>query len=135
MKYKYLDHTADASFIAYGKTLEECFANCAEAMYGIIVDVKKVKPKHKIEFEIKAKRTISLLYDFLSEFLYHIDKDGFLLSKIETIEIKGNKIKCVALGDNFRNYDMTGTIKSVTYNDMYVRETEKGWEARVVVDL
>ena len=38
MDYEYLDHTADAKFIAYGQTLEEAFVNCAKATFGIIID-------------------------------------------------------------------------------------------------
>src|SRR3989338_1598710 len=89
--YIYLEHTADACFKAYGKTLEEAFSNAALATFNIIVDTKKVKPKQKTEIKVKSKRIMALLYDFLDELLYRMDKDRFILSKVESIKIKETK--------------------------------------------
>src|SRR3989338_11286892 len=89
--YIYLEHTADACFKAYGKSLEEAFSNSAIATFNIIVDTKKVKPKQKIEIKIKSKRIMSLLYDFLDELLFRMDRDRFVLSKVERINIKETK--------------------------------------------
>jgi len=38
MKYKYLEHTADIKFQAFGKSLEEAFSNSAYAMINIICE-------------------------------------------------------------------------------------------------
>ena len=51
-QYEYLEHTAEAKFAAYGKTIEEAFSNAAIAMENIIVETEKIKPK------IKKKITI-----------------------------------------------------------------------------
>src|SRR3989338_9754431 len=113
--YIYLEHTADACFKAYGKTLEEAFSNSAIATFNIIVNTKKVKSKQKIEIKVKSKRLISLLYDFLDELLFRMDKDRFVLSKIENIKIKetktGFELTSVLSGDNAKNYDVTAEIK------------------------
>lgn len=135
MKYKYLDHTADAAWIAYGKSLEEVFINSAEALFNIIVNTKEVKPKKKIEIEIESNRLLALMYDFIDQLLFYLDTEGFALAKVESMKIDGNHLKCTISGDHISNYDFTGDIKSVTYNDMYIKRTEQGWEARVVVDL
>ena len=49
------------------------------------------------------------------------EKDGFTLS-------------CIAYGDNFEAYNMRGNIKSITYNDMFIKEGEKV-VLQVVVDI
>jgi len=138
-KYIYLEHTADACFKAYGKTLEEAFSNSAIATFNIIVNTKKVKSKQKIEIKVKSKRLISLLYDFLDELLFRMDKDRFVLSKIENIKIKetktGFELTSVLSGDNAKNYDVTAEIKSVTYNDMHITQEKGVYEIQVVVDL
>ncbi len=137
--YIYLEHTADACFKAYGKNLEEAFSNSALATFNIIVETKKVKPKQKIEIKIKSKRILSLLYDFLDELLFRMDKDRFVLSKIKRIKIKETKVgfelNSIILGDNARNYDVTAEIKSVTYNDMHIIKDKGIYEIQVVVDL
>ena len=38
-KYKFLEHTADIKFQAFGKSLEEVFSNCAYAMFNSICSV------------------------------------------------------------------------------------------------
>ena len=43
MKYKFLEHKADAKFQAFGKSLEEAFSNAALAMTSIMTDPKKIK--------------------------------------------------------------------------------------------
>ena len=42
MKHKFLPHTADVKFRAYGKSLEEAFSNAALALTEVIADPKKV---------------------------------------------------------------------------------------------
>ena len=43
-QYEYLEHTAEAKFAAYGKTMEEAFSHAAVAMENIIVETEKIKP-------------------------------------------------------------------------------------------
>ena len=45
MKFKYLEHTADCKFQAFGKTLEEAFTNSALAMSNVMHPPEKIKPK------------------------------------------------------------------------------------------
>ena len=48
MKFKFLSHTADIKFQAFGENLEECFKNAALALTNIICK-QKIKPiKNKI---------------------------------------------------------------------------------------
>ena len=138
-KFEFLEHTADAKFRAYGKTLEIVFINSAIAMYSIITDTGMIKPNIKKKFKLKAKKKESLLYDFLDEFIYFLDVDGFLLSKIEKLTLKSRGkdflLECVALGDNYQNYEVTGNIKAMTYNDMFIKKEKDNFVIQAVVDL
>ena len=51
-KYKFLEHTADAKFQAFGATLEEAFSNAALAMFSVMTEPEKIKPK--LEREIST---------------------------------------------------------------------------------
>ena len=138
-KYEYLPHTADAEFLAYGKTIEEAFSNAAEATFGILIDPSQIKSEIKKEFTIEAKRIHSLLYDFLEEILIFLDTDGWLLNKVDKIKIEkieeGYKLECICHGDSYKNYEVSGNLKSVTYNNMEIKETPEGWSLRVVIDI
>jgi len=143
MKYKFLEHTADAKFQAFGKTLEEAFSNAALAMFSIMIEPSKVKNKIKKEFEVTGKDKKSLLYKFLEEILFLLDTEGFVLNKVEKLEISENKLKAVLAGDNIKSYKLSGDVKAVTYNDMEIKEPsleknvreENQFMVQVVVDL
>ncbi len=41
-KFEYLEHTADVYIRAYGKTMEEAYANSALAMFEVMTDTDKI---------------------------------------------------------------------------------------------
>ncbi len=138
MEFEYLEHTADAKFKAYGDSLEKAFVNAGKATFGLLLDCDKVKPVIEKKIEVKGKKIESLLYDYLEELLFLLDVDGFLLSKIEDLTIvedDGFVLTCTAHGDYFKNYEISGNVKSVTYNDMEVKKTDEGYILTVVLDL
>ena len=135
MKYKFLKHTADAKFQAYGKTIEESFANAALAMFSVMTDIKRIKPKIKKELHIKGIDQKQLLYNFLEEFLFLMDAEFLLLSKIEKIEIKDNELNAVAFFDKADKYETHGDVKAVTYQQMEIKKEKDKFIVQVVVDV
>ncbi len=136
MKYKYLPHTADAKFVAYGNDIDEVFSNSAIAMFNILGKTSDVKAKKNFEIKLKAKNYERLLYDFLEELLFFIETENFFLSNVKNLKIDENfRLHCTVEGDDLSNYDVEGHIKAVTYSDMEIRKANKGYEAVVVVDI
>ena len=60
MKYKFLPHTADLKFRAYGKTIEEAFINAGYAIKSII-SKKKVKQFIKKSIKIQGNDIENLM--------------------------------------------------------------------------
>ena len=137
-KYKFLEHTADAKFQAYGNNMGEAFSNAALAMFSVITDTKKIKKKIKKEIKVKGTDLKSLLYNFLEELLFLLDTNSFLLNKIEKISIKKMEgkysLNATIAGDKADNYETSGDIKAVTYNEMEIKENDKVM-VQVVLDL
>jgi SHS2 domain-containing protein len=136
-KYKFLEHTADAKFQAYGKTLEEAFSNAALAMFSIMTDTSKVAKRTKKTVAVKGDDLKSLIVKFLSEFLFLLDAENFLLNSVDELKIKksgsGYELKAAAYGDDAGKYETKGDIKAVTYNDIKVEE--KPFMVQIVVDI
>ena len=65
MKFKFLEHTADVKFRAFGKDIEEMFENSALALKETIAPKIKVKNKIKKRFKIEGKDNEAFLYNFL----------------------------------------------------------------------
>ncbi|MBT3416444.1 archease [Candidatus Woesearchaeota archaeon] len=136
MKFEYLSHTADAKFRAFGKDIDEAFVNSALAMFNILGDTTDVKITKKIKIELKEKNYESLLYSFLEELLFLLETENLFLSNINNLKInKDFSLNCIVEGDDLQKYDLKGDIKAVTYSDMEIKKTNKGYEIVVVVDI
>jgi len=138
--YKFLPHTADAKFQAYGKNLDEAFKNAAYAMTDVITDIRKIKAKVRKKISVKSEDEKALLYDFLERFLFLLDTKRFLLAKINKIKIektaKGFRLNAEVSGDNKpENYQIKTAIKAVTYQEMLVKKGKSKVTVQVVVDI
>lgn len=134
MKFKFLEHTADIKFQAFGKTMEEAFKNSALAMTNSMFD-GKVKKKITKTIKVTGKDNERLLYEFLEEFLVLLDSENFLLSEIKKIKIKDNKLEAEIIGDNALDYEVHIVVKAITYNEMFVRSEKNKWVTQVVLDV
>ncbi len=134
-RFVFLKHTADVKFQAFGKKIEKAFENSAFALKETITKKLKIKDKIKKKFIVEGKDNESLLYGFLEEFLYFMDAENFLFSKIKSLKIEKGKLTAEILGDKASNYKFTNDVKAVTYNQMFVRRTSDGWVCQVVLDV
>lgn len=136
IKYKFLSHTADAKFQAFGRTIEEAFENSALALKETISKLK-IKEKQEKKIGVNGRDFESLLYNFLEEFLYFLDAEDFLPSKIKNIKIDKTKFKLKATisGDKASSYKFSNKVKAVTYNEMFVKQKGKNWTSQVVLDV
>lgn len=139
MKYKFLPHTADVKFQAFGKTLGKTFENSALALKEEIISgvTVNVKGKTKEKLNAKGKDFESLLYNFLEEILYMLEAGDFLFSKVKSIKIDKKKFRlnAVVLGDKASDYKFVNAVKAITYNDMFVKKMKDKWISQVVLDV
>jgi len=135
MKYKFLKHTADIKFQAFGSTLESAFENSALAMANSMYS-GKVLPKIKKIIKVKGKDLESLLYNFLEEILFLLDSTNFFISKIKIkINQEDNILVAKLYGDNAKNYKIGLDVKAVTYNEMFIKKIKSQWVCQVVIDV
>lgn len=139
MKHKFLKHTADVKFQAFGKNLEEAFSNAAIATFEVITKTKKVEKKVTKKIELKAENKEALLYKWLEELLFLLDTEFFVLNSIKKIKITKDKqyiLKAEVLGDKFQDeYELRGAVKAVTYNEMFIKEQKGKAVVQVVLDI
>ena len=135
-KFKFLAHTADIKFKAFGNSIEKVFENSALALFNTIYD-KRIKNKKKFKVSVQGHDLESLLYNFLEEFLILIDSKNFLPGKIKNLkmDLKKFKIEAEILGDDAGDYQISMHIKAITYNEMFIRKQEDKWISQVVLDI
>jgi SHS2 domain-containing protein len=134
-KFKFLEHTADVKFQAFGNKEEKVFENSALALKESICGKIKINGEKERIIKVEGKDFESLLYNFLEEIIYLLDAENFIISKISHIEIKNFKLKAIFIGDKASDYKFNNEVKAVTYNEMFVKQKGKNWISQVVLDV
>ncbi|MDH3365417.1 MAG: archease [Thermoplasmata archaeon] len=132
MRYRLLDHTADALIESYGETLSERFANAAYAMFDQITDASTVQSVGEITISISADNNERLLVDFLQELLYLHDTQNLVFGEFK-VHIQGKTLEAIARGEEFdeTRHQKRAVVKGVTYHDLKIDDDQR----RIVVLL
>lgn len=138
-KFCYLDHTADAKFQAFGRDLEEAFANASLATASLMWVPEEIERKTSYPVTTVGRDLEQLLVRFLGEIVYLFETKRFLLRSAEDLRIKkcadGYRLEGVFWGDHHADdYRLFGEVKAVTYNEIKV-ETGDGVTVQVVLDI
>ena len=135
-KFKFLEHTADIKFQAFGKTLEEVFANSVLAVSEILSKGKKIKPIKVRRRNIEGGDNENFLYNLIEEIIYLLDAENFIVSKAKIkFDDVVRSMRVEFYGDDTKNYRDLDHIKAATYAEMYIKKIKNGWEAQAVVDV
>jgi len=134
MGYKFLEHTADIKFKAWGKTLNEAFSESVKAMSEFIGKGNKIGSRKKKIISVEGEDKKNLLYNFLDEMIYLLDAEGFVVAKGD-VKIVGNKLSAELKGDDVKNYSGLDHVKAATYAEMFVGRKGKDWVVQAVVDV
>jgi len=132
--YEILEHTADIGIIVYGRSPKEIFINAACAMFEIIADTRRIKPKERIKIHEKADSYDELLLAWLRELLYRYSIDraipkDFEITKLNSKEIEATVSACRTA------YALMAEIKAVTYHELEFKRTSSGYRAKVIFDV
>jgi SHS2 domain-containing protein len=125
MRYKLLEHTADAMIEAYGETLGERFANAAYAMFDQITDITKIEPLGELKIVLKAENREQLLVDFLQELLFVHDTEGLVFGEFE-VRTDGKALEALVKGEEFdeKKHPKRSVVKGITYHRLEFDDEE-----------
>jgi len=120
-RYILIDHTADMMVKAFGKTLEECYANAAYALFDQTVDLSDIGTSEETEIRVTGIDDEDRLYSFLSELLFIEDADNLILKEFE-VSFEGDDVVCHAKGETLdrAKHRIKSEVKAVTYHMMEV---------------
>ena len=131
--FEFLDHPGDLKLRAWGRNLEELFANAATGMMTFLFGsgIANAQPYRTETIEIEARDREALLVDWLSELLYRATSEyhaymGFRIHELTEIKLRATvtAVAAAAVED----------IKAVTHHELSVRVREGRWEATIVFD-
>jgi SHS2 domain-containing protein len=138
-KYKFLDDlTSDVMFEAYGETFEQLLENAALATFSVICDIEKVKPEKSVRIEVSGESEEELLHHWLCELIAQSEINDTFFSRFEIQEFSldsGYTLTAIARGEPISQERSGTVVKGVTYYGFRVEKTDKGYVARVSLDI
>jgi len=136
MGYEELQHTADWAVRVWADDLSGLFAESARAM-NALSGVKLIGgPRTRAVQRGRAIDVESLLVAFLSELLYQLESEGLGFEDFHvgvTEESGQQSYKADMQGAQFAAVEKP--IKAVTYHNMKIERTERGYETEIVFDV
>src|SRR5262245_43719152 len=143
MPYEYLEDigTADIAFEATGRDLPELFRDAADATMNVMIDnIDAIQPVETRQIELSNDKLDMLLFDFLQELIFLKDAERLLL-RVREVEIAERDenyfVKATAEGETLdaERHLQRADVKAVTLHDFSVEQVNRGWTARVLLDI
>jgi SHS2 domain-containing protein len=139
--FEYIDHPADIQLHSWGPTFDRALEPLCVALFGVMMDSSGFQETTEKSISIQGKDLLSLVYSFLSEWLFIFDTEDFVLLRVNVtkVDLEEFVIEATAHGDTFemeKHEDFRRTeVKAITYASMKVDIRDDKTEIYVIVDL
>lgn len=143
VRFRYIPHTADVAFFAYGKNFKEALENAGFAMFNLMFDIKAMQKAEgeikKVELSESASGKKELVWYLLQKALSEVDANG-----MQVLDFKINKIsykkkmynaKCTIICKYTDEYLAKFDVKAVTPHDLEVYENGISVKIKIVLDV
>lgn len=134
--FQFIDHTADAGILVTAPTLEVMFETAAMAFTELITDADSLRHRVVRRFRLQEDDLASLLVAWLQELLYLLDTEGLIFGRFQ-VNLHELSLEATAWGEVFdaEIHPMKTEIKAVTYHQLEVGQSDRGWQAQVIFDI
>jgi SHS2 domain-containing protein len=132
--FEEVEHTADNALYVRGKSLKELLRNAAHGMNSLMVgDDSIISNQVQQEVEVEALDAESLLVEWLAEIAFWAETHMLVFHRFEFVTITPSLVRATLIGGKVNK--LQKHIKAVTYHNLKIIETKKGFEATVVFDV
>jgi SHS2 domain-containing protein len=129
--------TADLAISATAGSLEGLFATAASGLFSLLADPESIRPVAKRTVTAEAGDLVGLLIAFLNELLFLHESEDWLMASATITALSSLRVEAVIAGEPIdrRRHHIQHHVKAVTYHRANVHQTDRGWEATVIVDV
>jgi SHS2 domain-containing protein len=132
-RFEEIEHTADVAIRVWGSDLAELFANAAYGMACQLADPGEAEQAIAQSVELDAFDVETLLVSWLGELLYLGEREECVFTDFDVIEITTTRLQATIRGRSIHEHRRH--IKAVTFSDLEIVRTGKGYETVVVFDV
>jgi len=138
-KFEFIDiTTADVAFVAYGKDLNELFADAALAMFEVMINTKQVKSTVTKKVKLSGNDLQSLMFNWLNELLVYVDSENLVFSDFKVkVDEKKFSLSAECKGEKIdrKKHETRTAVKSATMHKMEIKKERNIWKAQVILDI
>lgn len=137
MPFEELSHTADWSLRVWAADMPHLFVETAKGMNALAGIKLAEKPRVRRTFSKSAVDPESLLVSFLSELVYYAEQDRLAFDHFDlSLRFEGSQpchLSAILRGASILALDKS--IKAVTYHNLQIQQTARGYEIEIVFDV
>lgn len=135
--FELFDHTADLGIRVRAPSLEQLFAEAAQALLAtIVVNSDDVVPITEKTIIIQSTELELTLVDWLSELLFLYETEGMVFSRFE-VSLDGANLQATCFGQHVDEaiHQLQHEVKAITYHGLKIVRVGDEWLAEVIVDI
>ena len=137
-RYEPLEHTSEAGIIARGKTLAKAFANAAEGMFALQLDLDGIEECEERGIVLEGESVEALLVDWLLELIFLTDTEGLVFGRFQVEELSERRLRARVWGEQFdpeRHRSHHVAVKAVTHYLLEIAQENGGYRVQVLFDI
>lgn len=129
--YRWVDHTAEVELEIEAATEREVFADALAALAELLLTGREGEPAART-VRVSAADRATLLAEWLEELVYLAESEGFVGRRLEQLELRERELAARVAGVLDEPPPL---VKAVTYHRLLFEASERGYLARVVLDV
>jgi SHS2 domain-containing protein len=136
-RWEHFPHVADMGIRGYGATVEEAFAQAAQALTAVICDPARIRMTTPVEIYAEAPDSEALLVDWLNALVYEMAVRRMVFGRFD-VRVDGTALQATAWGEpvDRERHRPAVEVKGATYTELKVyRDASGAWIAQCVVDV
>lgn len=134
--HRFLSHTADTAFEAWGPQRATCYAEAVRALVASFAEVTHAQPVDRRLVDFGPAADEDLLVDLLEEVIYLLDARGLVAIRAELRDSEDGGLHGQLELAEVSSVQASGAVpKAVTYHALEVEAGAAGWRCRVTIDV
>jgi len=137
VSYELIDHTADFGIRFFGTDAADLFRNGALALTDLMTDARLVKSTHACHVQVSGADWQDLMVNWLRELLYLWAGEEKFIQDVDIQSIRENDVEAIVRVETYspQRHVLKNEIKAVTYHQIQVLDSGKGWQAQIIFDV
>lgn len=137
MSWTFFEHQADVGLEIDAADGPSLFAEAGLAYFSLVCDLEQVRERERYEISGQASAVEELLVDWLNDLVFLVEGEGAVCRRIELPEWSETAYRAELHGEpaDPDRHGIRSVVKAATYHGVAVERDERGWHARVILDV